>query len=62
MNKNNEPQHGSLVQRSSIDRRFQWNINDIYPDQEAWEEASQQLKKLLLLSVNIKVSCMTARL
>lgn len=45
MTKNNEPEHGSLVSRSSIDSRFQWNINDIYPDQESWKTASQQFKK-----------------
>lgn len=45
MTKNNEPEHGSLVSRSSIDSRFQWNINDIYPDQEFWKTASQQFKK-----------------
>ena len=41
MTKNNEPEHGSLVSRSSIDSRFQWNINDIYHDQESWKTASQ---------------------
>ena len=45
MIKNNEPKHGSLVPRSSIDNRFQWNINDIYPDQGSWKAASQQFKK-----------------
>ena len=58
MTKNNEPEHGSLVSRSSIDSRFQWNINDIYPDQESWKTASQ----MLTLLVNIKANCMTVRL
>lgn len=62
MTKNNEPEHGSLVSRSSIDSRFQWNINDIYPDQESWKTASQQLKRMLTLLVNIKANCMTVRL
>lgn len=65
MTKNNEPEHGSLVSRSSIDSRFQWNINDIYPDQESWKTASQQFKKdvdALTLLVNIKANCMTVRL
>lgn len=62
MTKNNEPEHGSLVSRSSIDSRFQWNINDIYPDQESWKTASKQFKRMLTLLVNIKANCMTVRL
>ena len=31
MTKNNEPEHGSLVSRSSIDSRFQWNIMIFIP-------------------------------
>ena len=49
MTKNNEPEHGSLVSRSSIDSRFQWNINDIYPDQESWKTASQKLWDFLCI-------------
>ena len=62
MTKNNEPEHGSLVSRSSIDSRFQWNINDIYPDQESWKTQVSNLKRMLTLLVNIKANCMTVRL
>lgn len=62
MTKNNEPEHGSLVSRSSIDSRFQWNINDIYPDQESWKQQVSNLKRMLTLLVNIKANCMTVRL
>mgnify|MGYP000488768234 CR=1 FL=1 len=69
MTKNNEPEHGSLVSRSSIDSRFQWNIKDIYPDQ-TWLDGlymgaafyAEWQANFEPLLVNIKANCMTVRL
>lgn len=37
MTKNNVPAHGNQVPRSSIDARFQWNVQDIFSGLDAWK-------------------------
>lgn len=47
MTKNNVPAHGNQVPRSSIDARFQWNVQDIFSDLDAWKNTCAALKKSL---------------
>lgn len=47
MIKKTTPQHGCNVPREKISNEFQWQIEDIFADAEAWEAASISLKKAL---------------
>jgi oligoendopeptidase F len=40
-------QKGSLLPREAIDPRYKWRIEDLYPDDEAWEQDFSLLKELL---------------
>ena len=37
MSKNTNSSGGALRERSEIDESFQWNLADVYPDDDAWE-------------------------
>lgn len=63
MTKNNEPEHGSLVSRSSIMTAVFNGTSMIFiPDQESWKTASQQFKKDVDTFSQYKGNCMTVRL
>jgi oligoendopeptidase F len=41
------PAHGSSVPRASIPAAYKWRVEDIYPSQEAWQNACAEFKALL---------------
>ena len=43
------PAHGADVERKDIPAACKWRVTDIYPDDEAWQEACRQVKELLPL-------------
>lgn len=41
------PAHGSTVDRSEIPNEFKWQVDDIYPTEQAWLQACDSFKKQL---------------
>lgn len=62
MTKNNEPEHGSLVSRSSIAAVFNGTSMIFIPIRNPGKQQVSNLKRMLTLLVNIKANCMTVRL
>ncbi len=42
-------EHGSLPKRSEIEEQYKWNLNDIYPSEELWENEFKWVEDNLLL-------------
>jgi len=43
----NEPTHGSHIERKTIPSKYQWHINDIFADDEAWADTANDIKDVL---------------
>lgn len=42
-----QQQGNRLPTRAEIDDRFKWNLNELYPTEQAWEQAMEEAKQLI---------------
>ena len=40
---------GSLPKRDEIDKKYKWNLEDIYENVDVWEEDFKKIEKVLMI-------------